>query len=157
MTNRVTIKCFPSFSLSGLASPLASALTTHPRSGHAHHLNLPMQGSLPHLLLLHICSQGLGCPLPDTDSCHPIHPSRLRSRITALPRKSLSEIPPRPFFPPSDRGNYSTGPCTSIITVYLHLQNNCDDLRTGPGFVFLFLLQDLAQYLAHLSRALNTC
>lgn len=62
-----------------------------------------------------------------------------------------------PFFSPSDRGNYSTGPCTSIITVYLHLQNNCGDLSTGLGFVFLFLLQDLAQYLAHLSRALNTC
>lgn len=44
-----------------------------------------------------------------SDPCHPTHPSRLRSKVTASPGNPFLKC--HPLFA-SDRGKYSTGPCT---------------------------------------------
>lgn len=87
------------------------------------------------------------------DSCHPADPSRVRSKVTASLRNSSLKYHPL-FCPQTEEIILQDLVLISLIILYLPLQSDCGDLRTGLSLVY-FLLQGLALYLAHLSRILN--
>lgn len=139
-----------------LFKPQLSPLPPH--SGYAQLLKVPKLQSLPCLLLSHIYTQGLRCPLPDTlwllSSCRSFQ-SQIKGNC--VPEEPSLKYHPL-FCPQTEEIILQDLVLISLIILYLPLQSDCGDLRTGLGLIYLFvyfLLQDLALYLAHLSRIMN--